>query len=168
MFSDIRAHASSLSSFSQQLCGSATQISSLPNVFLSTGCPCRMGQVEERCLFRVFQLWIFPCAPFPAWLQVMKAKALRKTLLPLWQFGSGDLCRKHLPAAGDKISRGSMEVLYELLGVSFWLVHGWGNQREEVQGLCCRVWNAISQLMYASLRSASPHLTGSLSLLLVL
>lgn len=86
-------------------------------------------------------------------------------------FGSlvlGIWCRKHLPAAGDKISRSSMEVLYELLGVSFWLVRGWGNQREEVQGLCCRIWDAISQLLHVSLRSASPHLIGSLSLLPIL
>lgn len=66
-------------------------VPSLPSFFLSAGCPFRMGQAEEGCPPRVLQLWTFPCAAFPAQLQVMKAKALRKTLSPFRRFGTGDL-----------------------------------------------------------------------------
>lgn len=64
---------------------------SLLNFFLLTGRPFRMGQIEEGCLPRILQLWIFLCATFPAQLQVMKAKALRRALLPFWRVGTGDL-----------------------------------------------------------------------------
>ena len=64
---------------------------SLWNFFVSAGCPFRTGQTEEGCPPRVPRLWVFPLAAFPARLQVMKAKAWRKTRSPFRWFGTGDL-----------------------------------------------------------------------------
>lgn len=147
---------------------------SLLNFFLLTGCPFRMGQTEKGCLSHILQLCFFSHVLLSLHnCKLWKPRPWEKhcclsdgLVLGIWP-------RKHLAAAGDKMSRGSMEVLYELLEfcAGWWPGGGTKGKRTVMEGFgmrfpgwCKPVWDPLLPSSLAACPSflfSSQHLAAS-------